>query len=416
MTLLQKTNRGPLYSLRLPVFLSTLLFIACSCQLFEDPTLLENGGVIEGEQAVDLVLKDRVKGNGADYIVKGEAYITNDAVITVKPGVRIEFEQDARLHIHDGALNAVGTEDKPITFTGKQATKGYWGGLFFINSDNVDNELTHCIVEYGGGYSYLYEEGNVILGSDDYGRGRLKMSHTILRNSSTHGMYISTSSNLDEFSNCTLTGNDGPPVLVKANNSGAMHPSNDYTGNADDYILVEGYYSDIKKNTTWSKLNVPYGIKNTVYNYKTLTIEAGVRILGLSGGGIHTNGEGSNEGSLIVNGTASDPVVMDGRQATKGYWNGIFLWAADANLTHCIINNAGSWGTFDNQGHAAVIAESFYSHTSNLTMTNCSITNSEHYGVAVDIYADPGSGGAVSSYTPSNVNFSGCNDGDVLYY
>lgn len=376
-------------------------------------------GILKGSLTENLTLTDRVAGAGVDYTVQGE-YSIEGATLTVAPSVTIQFEQDASMLMIDmGALNAVGTAAQPIIFTGKQATKGFWKGLFFINSDNIKNELTYCTIEYGGSNADYYQEGNVVLGDNLNGRARLSMQHTTIRNSASMGMYVSSESFLDIFTNCTITGNDNAPVQIESDNSDVLDSSNDYSGNTENYILVEGDTYEgkpILRNMTWDKLNVPYGINNNIVVEKTLTIAAGTVIHGLNNSGFYINGQDTKIGKLQINGTASDPVMMDGEQATAGYWKGIILWCGDADISYCTINHAGQSQVSGGTERAAVIADSYYEHVSNLIMTNCTISNSAHYGVAVDSVPDAGSGGVGSIFTNNGVVFNGCVDGDIFVY
>ncbi len=408
------------------LFFARITLLSCVIAMFASacgPEVVTptDDGILKGTISANRTLTDRVAGSGVDYIVQGELVVNSSAVLNVEPGVTIQFEQDASmLMIEMGALHAVGTAAKPILFTGKQATKGFWVGLFFINSDNLKNELTYCTVEYGGSDSYLYEEGNVILGSNPYGNARLSLNNTILRNSSSMGMYVSSDSYIDAFTNCTLTANNNAPIRVESNNSDVLDVSNDYSGNTENYVLIDGdpYQGQpILRNMTWHKLNVPYGIKDDITTQKTLTLEAGVTIHGLNNSGFYVDGEGVKLGKLQVNGTATNPVIMDGEQTTAGFWNGISLWGGDAVLTYCNIDHAGSYATFDGPSQrASIVAESFYEHVSNLTMSNCSISNSAHYGVAVDSDPDAGSGGVGSTFTNNGVVFTNCTDGDIYTY
>lgn len=404
------------------MMLSSLIgLVAVSCG--PDPVTPPgpDAGLIDANITANRTLTDRVPGPGVDYTIKGEISVKNSAVLTVEPGVTIQFEQDAYLLMEDmGALHAVGTAASPILFTGKQATKGFWKGLLFVKSNNTQNELTYCTVEYGGGSNYLYEEGNVVLGSDDYGLARLKLNNTTLRNSSSMGFYISSESYLDAFANCTITGNNNAAVRVEAQNSDLLNASNDYSGNTENYVIVDGAQfggENIQRNMTWVRLNVPYAIKHEVQIEKTLTIASGTQILGLSDAGFYVNGEGAKVGKLLVNGTAANPVIMNGEQETKGFWKGIFLWGGEATLNYCTINNAGAYSTFDfTSVKAAIVAESYYDQVSKLTVNNSSIINSGFYGVAIDSDPDAGSNGVSSSYTKMNVTYNGNTNGNEYNY
>ncbi|NIP44560.1 MAG: right-handed parallel beta-helix repeat-containing protein, partial [Aliifodinibius sp.] len=58
-----------------------------------------------------------------------------NAVLTIEPGVKVEFASGARMDIETtGTLVAVGTESDSIVFTGANQTAGFWDGIFVISA------------------------------------------------------------------------------------------------------------------------------------------------------------------------------------------------------------------------------------------------------------------------------------------
>jgi hypothetical protein len=99
------------------------------------------------------------------YIIQGNVYVTNNAVLTIEPGTIIIGDSDSRgtLIITKGAkINAEGLETDPIVFTSNKSLKkaGDWGGIVILgdapinkfglytsyNYDDLDPSLT----TYGG--------------------------------------------------------------------------------------------------------------------------------------------------------------------------------------------------------------------------------------------------------------------------
>jgi hypothetical protein len=72
------------------------------------------------------------------------------AAVRIEPGARLEFEESFGLDVNNGgSLTAEGTAAKPITFTGTDATPGFWDGIY-INSNSAQNQLSHVVITYGG--------------------------------------------------------------------------------------------------------------------------------------------------------------------------------------------------------------------------------------------------------------------------
>lgn len=102
--------------------------------------------------------------------------VINGATLTLQPGFMMEFEANTGLYIRqNAALNAVGTAAKPIRFTGASAVAGFWDGLYFSNTNNPLNQLTHVEINYAGGDSSI---GAIAM----WGRPKLTLSNVTLRN------------------------------------------------------------------------------------------------------------------------------------------------------------------------------------------------------------------------------------------
>ncbi len=105
---------------------------------------------------------------GNTYLLKTQIYVTNNAVLTIEPGVVIRGDHTAAgagLFVTKGAkVNAIGTATSPIVFTSDKAVgsrlKGDWGGVILLgkgsyNSNNGVNNIegitSSADTQYGGG-------------------------------------------------------------------------------------------------------------------------------------------------------------------------------------------------------------------------------------------------------------------------
>ena len=105
----------------------------------------------------------------------------SEGTLTLAPGVTIVFSQGRSMSVTaNGRLHAVGTEALPITLTGAEALRGFWGGLRFYQSNSLDNDLEHVLIEYGGGY---YEANVYVCGSSG-APARVRLVACTLRQSS----------------------------------------------------------------------------------------------------------------------------------------------------------------------------------------------------------------------------------------
>ncbi|MCB9704524.1 MAG: hypothetical protein H6711_21750 [Myxococcales bacterium] len=98
-----------------------------------------------------------------DVILSGVVTVTNDAVLTIDPGVTVSGKSGSALVIAQGSrLEAAGTMDEPIVFTSSQAAgarnRGDWGGIVFLGRSYTNlmagvgvAEGLENNAEYGGG-------------------------------------------------------------------------------------------------------------------------------------------------------------------------------------------------------------------------------------------------------------------------
>lgn len=97
--------------------------------------------------------------------------VRTHAKLTIKPGATLKFDLDRELLISGesgprpaGKIYAVGTEDKPITFTSIEDHAKYWKALK-VTSDHPSNEIAHAIIENTGNEDTgnRWTQGNVVL-------------------------------------------------------------------------------------------------------------------------------------------------------------------------------------------------------------------------------------------------------------
>ncbi|MEO9893708.1 hypothetical protein [Aurantibacter sp.] len=105
-----------------------------------------------------------------------------------------------------------------------------------------------------------------------------------------------------------------------------------------------------------------------------LIVEAGVVIQFNENAGIGVY----DDGSLTVNGSDTEPVVMQGEEATKGYWRGIHIQSnkLSNSLNYLQISDAGG-----NYVYCCNDASSIYLKDGMAAITNTEISNGKSYGI-----------------------------------
>ena len=160
------------------------------------------GGAPNGRPYVDVdgVVSDGVSESAtwqklnAPYYVSIALYI-NNGTVTLEPGVTFVFGDDASVDVQDtGALQAVGTPQAPILFTGEQDAQGYWQGISFFESGSRDNVLEYAEVRNGGSGSY--GAGNITLISA-FEQSYARVSNSVISGSGTWGICADEESALE---------------------------------------------------------------------------------------------------------------------------------------------------------------------------------------------------------------------------
>ncbi|MFV1982911.1 MAG: chitobiase/beta-hexosaminidase C-terminal domain-containing protein [Thiohalomonadales bacterium] len=149
-------------------------------------------GIINGPITVDTVITEPCNA------VTSDIQVSQNANLTISPGVTLIFQTSINglnrtgfgLIINNGSfLKASGTAKQPIYFTSDIAVPGYWKGIRFTNSNDINNILNYVTVEYGGGIN-SNGNGNIIL----TGNSSVLIENSTITNSDTDGISVSTSS------------------------------------------------------------------------------------------------------------------------------------------------------------------------------------------------------------------------------
>ncbi|WP_418637784.1 hypothetical protein [Winogradskyella sp.] len=321
--------------------LCSLALIAASCSSDDpveppvnvDPIQLDCDYFLENRTLVDN------PNAPIDYIVSCVSQVRGSLLI--EPGVVIAFTPDSGLAFQEtvSSLQAIGTANKPIVFTGTQPSPGSWRGIF-MESGNPTNIMEHVTVTYGGGQAFNSngDRGNIIV----YADGALTLKNCTISNSQTSGLnaiYRNTSLTLQ---NNSFTGNANP-LLINTVYATQTSASDNYSGNALDRVLLYNYSAEFENSSVWKKVNVPYRVLNTgisgVNARGELTIEPGVTIEMSPGTEINIR----DTGGLKMVGNAANPITIKGVSNTPGSWVGIKIDGTNPinEIAFATISNAG---------------------------------------------------------------------------
>ncbi|WP_276482564.1 DUF5018 domain-containing protein [Paraflavitalea pollutisoli] len=339
---------------------------------------------------VPAVWEDR--GDGIDYIVSCAIVLKSNKTLTIKPGVRIQFNGEAAgitISSSDEWLKMVGTAAKPILLEGKTATAGSWMGVK-QNSKHAENQWEYVTIQHAGAganNAALFFSDNAYF----LNNSKITIRNCTFKDNKGYGIrdedngYSYDRTIFTAFSNNSFSGNTTAPLCITINEIGSLDAPSNYGTNGNNYIEVHGK-SGLRSNVTIPKLSVPYYIFESIGLYQKMTVSPGVTMQFHTDAGLNLDKQYIGKGTFIANGTAANPIRLVGYKAGKGVWLGLQLESNDPeiSLNYCTVDGAGS----NLHSNAACVANkkaalNFGScdYTAKPVATNCTITNSGGYGI-----------------------------------
>lgn len=336
-----------------------------------------------------------------DYIIKCTSMNIPDDV-TIKPGVTIAFDTDAGFWVREeGSLNAVGTSDRPITFTGVNKEKGSWGGIFFASND-PKNEMRHTVIEYAGGTPVSWatnEVGGVVIGVE----ASLKFKNNLVQHCKNWGFSLYYNANgATTIIEDNIFNQNEKPIQVALPFIGLVKGNNKYTNNNSNKVEINCGYP-IEGTQTMHKQPVPYLVRGLsdfrIGEEGHLTIEPGTIIE------METDKRWEVWGSLKAVGTSSEKIIFRGATAAAGSWGNIVYYSSSPNnqLSYVEIRHAGATpnGYHMNRGAVSLAANSRLS---------IDYTHFEDIFSCIAYKVNPSTLTWGSSITSSNVNVANLDD------
>ncbi|MEO7793528.1 MAG: hypothetical protein ABIV06_02055 [Thermoanaerobaculia bacterium] len=366
--------------------------------------------------------------NGSPHIFTGNVQVPVGVTLTIAPCAEVRIPANMYLEVN-GTLNALGTPLARIrvhrhagaAFQSIWVRSSGFGDLAFLDLD-------------GGGSSSL--NAALTLEGTGAGQPRAKLDHVKITGSAGYGVYLASKAEFAAGSRDLVISGAGAtsatapfPMRLSLNAVGSV-PTGTYTGNASDFLQVEG--GTVTSDATFHDRGVPYQIGSAGATFgvlevdggaslATLTIEAGVEMrfysLGSNVGGLFVGPSSpSATGRLIAAGTATEPILFTatGVAPPAGTWEGVTFsggMAAGNLLDHVQIEAAGAHGGDSlfgcppiNQAETRGALKLFTEPAASF-LTNSTVSNSSLHGVF-----RAWNGGLVD-FVPTNtfLNIAGCN-------
>lgn len=277
-----------------------------------------------------------------------------EANIVVNPGVVIEFGDEAGINVtNTGSFSAVGTSSANISMMGGRKAKGVWKGILF-NSSSSNNRLHYVNIAHAG--SSTFNTNNDIASVIIWADTKLDIQNCNINNGGKYGLSaIYTNSNWS-IRNSQITACNDAPAIFLAPYLAALDGSNDFQGNAKNFLMIDLATQFITSSLTWKKANVPYRITPTYAFFNeltidngTVTIEPGTQIYFEPGTGLWVD----ENAALVAVGTATDSITFTGVNPVAGSWSAIYFdgnTTTNSQLKFVKIQYAGATLDFEKSG------------------------------------------------------------------
>ncbi len=331
------------------------------------------------------ITEDMVFFSANRYIITDNITL-RDARLVIQPGTEVRFDQGTGLRIDsDGILDADGTEQEPILFTGTSQSRGWWNGLYFRGTTHPHNLLNYVIIEYGGGeaqHSSTDPANLTVSRSISSYAASVTLTNSILQHSGGFGLFLHANGSMPDSGNNVYTANADGPAAVDAARLHYLDDNSDYTGNDEGKNVVHVIGNTVEENVIWQSLNAPYFVADDIsVSDAEFTIEPGATFyfdaekrFRLHSGTVFT-----------IAGTEDDPITFTGSEQTPGWWEGVSVVGTthpNNIMEHVIIEYAGRAAFHSSTAPANLtVSRSISSYAASLTLKNSTLRNGAGVGL-----------------------------------
>jgi hypothetical protein len=306
------------------------------------------------------------------YHVTGD--IGTNALLTLAPGVEMEFAEDVGMSVNaSGGLAAIGTEEAPILLTGAVQEPGYWPRLYIGYTNHPENALKYVTIEYAGGTN---SSANLILDGSSAEPARVSIDDCVLRQGAGYGLSADADTTIASFTHNVLTGNASGAATVHPEVVGDLDDSSSFSGNDHDRVEIVG--GTVVSDQTWPGIDVRYHVAASIGTNALLTLAPGVEMEFAQDVGMSVNASGG----LAAIGTEEAPILLTGAVQEPGYWTRLYIGYTnhpENALKYVTIEYAG--GT---NSSANLILDGSSAEPVGVSIDNCTFRQSGGCGVSLD--------------------------------
>ena len=271
------------------------------------PTVTTAGGTIVSS---DITTHTIWTVAGSPYSVTKYIHVRAGIMLTIAPGVEVQFAQFAGLGAQ-GQLSAIGSPSQPITLTGSTKQPGSWSGVDVTLGGRVT--LQHVVMEYGR------ESGLPMYGMLKVDGATANVSESVFRYGGSNG--ISSDLGLTstvQVSATSFIGNARSAMRFSSFPPTMRDPVlRNLTASGNGLNAIEYYAVPLTGTHVWEDAGLPYAARSglTVGKGANLSVEPGVEV--------EADGAIWVYGTLTALGTPAKPITFTGINKAPGAWWGL---------------------------------------------------------------------------------------------
>ncbi len=309
------------------------------------------------------------KDGGVPYIVANNVLVESAGsapTLTIKPGVTVRFDPGKSLVIgrsQAGALQAVGTSSRRITFTANSPAPapGSWPGIEFDSHAASSSRISYADVDFAGfndGFGDFWG-GITVAGAAP------TLQNITVQNSAVAGLWIQAGGAPDisgsrlsgnpvglyaaypaapSLQTTVISGNSGYAISMDARVNFAALSGLTVSGNGADAIDVRTGTIDV--NTTWKNGGVPYVLRGS------LSVEGSAKpVFTIEPGATLKFGPAAAflvgrlaDGTVNAVGTSTQRITFTANSASPaaGFWLGVQLYGkTSSTIAYAAVSYAG---------------------------------------------------------------------------
>jgi len=313
------------------------------------------------------------------YEINSQMKLT-DGTLTIEEGVTLSFAENVGLEVEPGAyLNVQGSEEAPVLFQ-PQVNGATWQGIM-VESGSDENQLSHVVIDGAGSDAWNgNSETKIALFFED--DSKMSLDHVHITNSDYYGFWISDDAEVT-MSNSVVSESERIGIM-DPNMVQFIHDSNTFSGqnNQEEFVrLVHSNTQGVEEDQTWPMIDVPWFVTERFFVDAELVLPAGSHFL------FDESAYLTVRHTLMADGTQDAPIRFEGRVAGAGVWRGLRFEGAGNQLTHVVIDGAGSEG---HSGDGDSVAAIYVNADTRLEVDGLAISNSGRHGVYFTFDSDPG--------------------------